>query len=69
MGAINLKSAAERLHNLFDCAPILASKDVLVTGGTGFIRGHLAETFAREGHDVIVLDNFKPYYDIGVVFR
>ena len=36
--------------------------ELLVTGGAGFIGGHLAETFAREGHDVVVLDNFDPYY-------
>jgi len=36
---------------------------ILVTGGAGFIGGHLAETFARDGHDVIVLDNFEPFYD------
>ena len=40
--------------------------DVLVTGGAGFIGGHLAETFAGEGHNVVVLDNFEPYYDIGI---
>lgn len=40
--------------------------DVLVTGGAGFIGGHLAETFAGEGHDVVVLDNFEPYYDLGI---
>jgi UDP-glucose 4-epimerase len=36
---------------------------ILVTGGAGFIGGHLAESFAREGHDVVVLDNFDDYYD------
>ena len=37
--------------------------DILVTGGAGFIGGHLAERFVRDGHDVVVLDNFDPYYD------
>lgn len=36
---------------------------VLVTGGAGFIGGHLAETFVADGHDVTVLDNFDPFYD------
>jgi UDP-glucose 4-epimerase len=36
---------------------------ILVTGGAGFIGGHLAEGFGRDGHDVVVLDNFDPYYD------
>ena len=40
--------------------------DVLVTGGAGFIGGHLAETFAADGHNVVVLDNFEPYYDLGI---
>lgn len=39
---------------------------ILVTGGAGFIGGHLAETFVREGHDVVALDNFEPYYDTGI---
>ena len=39
---------------------------ILVTGGAGFIGGHLAEEFAREGHDVIALDNFEPFYDTGI---
>ena len=39
---------------------------ILVTGGAGFIGGHLAEAFASEGHDVVVLDNMDPYYDLGI---
>ena len=31
---------------------------ILVTGGAGFIGSHLCERLAREGHDVICLDNF-----------
>ncbi len=37
--------------------------NILVTGGAGFIGGHLAERFVRDGHDVVVLDNFDPFYD------
>ena len=36
---------------------------ILVTGGAGFIGGHLAERFVCDGHDVVVLDNFDPFYD------
>ena len=36
---------------------------ILVTGGAGFIGGHLAERFVADGHDVTVLDNFDPFYD------
>jgi len=36
---------------------------ILVTGGAGFIGGHLARRFVSMGHDVVVLDNFDPFYD------
>ena len=39
---------------------------ILVTGGAGFIGGHLAERFARDGHDVAVLDNLDPFYDLDI---
>lgn len=35
---------------------------ILVTGGAGFISGHLAERFIANGHDVVVLDNLEPFY-------
>ncbi|WP_277552384.1 NAD-dependent epimerase/dehydratase family protein [Halobaculum limi] len=40
--------------------------DILVTGGAGFIGGHLAEAFVVDGHNVTVIDNLKPFYDIGL---
>ncbi|MFC7041678.1 NAD-dependent epimerase/dehydratase family protein [Halonotius sp. GCM10025705] len=39
---------------------------ILVTGGVGFIGGHLAESFLLDGHDVTVLDNFEPFYAKGI---
>jgi len=39
---------------------------ILVTGGAGFIGGHLAERFVRDGHDVVVLDNLDPFYDVRI---
>ncbi len=39
---------------------------ILVTGGGGFIGGHLAERFVRDGHDVVVLDNLDPFYDVRI---
>jgi UDP-glucose 4-epimerase len=42
---------------------------ILVTGGAGFIGGHLAERFLADGHDVTVLDAMHPYYDLGIKER
>ncbi|MCK4970931.1 MAG: NAD-dependent epimerase/dehydratase family protein, partial [Thermoplasmata archaeon] len=37
---------------------------VLLTGGAGFIGSHVAQRFARDGRDVVVVDNLDPYYDV-----
>jgi len=34
---------------------------VLVTGGAGFIGSHVAEFFAKEGNEVIVVDNLSRF--------
>jgi len=39
---------------------------ILVTGGAGFIGGHLAESFVDMGHDVTCLDILEPFYDLGL---
>lgn len=39
---------------------------IAVTGGAGFIGGHLAERFVRSGHDVVVLDSLSPFYDVRI---
>ncbi|GGL55940.1 GDP-mannose 4,6-dehydratase [Halocalculus aciditolerans] len=39
---------------------------ILVTGGAGFIGGHLAESFVADGHDVVVFDSFDAYYHRGI---
>ncbi|MCU4926497.1 GDP-mannose 4,6-dehydratase [Halobacteria archaeon AArc-dxtr1] len=39
---------------------------ILVTGGAGFIGGHLAEAFVTAGHDVCALDNLDPFYETDI---
>ena len=39
---------------------------ILVTGGAGFIGGHLAEQFVCDGYNVIAFDQMYPYYDLGI---
>ena len=36
---------------------------ILVTGGAGFIGSSLCERLVAEGHSVVALDNFDPFYD------
>jgi nucleoside-diphosphate-sugar epimerase len=40
--------------------------NVLVTGGAGFIGGHITEEPDTADHDITVIDNFVPYYDLGI---
>lgn len=42
---------------------------ILVTGAAGFIGSHVADRFLADGHDVIGIDNFAPYYDPAVKRR
>ena len=37
---------------------------ILVTGGLGFIGGHIAAAQLEAGHDVRILDNRDPFYDL-----
>ena len=32
---------------------------VLITGGAGFVEGHVAEYYARKGYEVVVFDNLS----------
>jgi UDP-glucuronate 4-epimerase len=39
---------------------------VLLTGAAGFIGSHVAERLVRDGHTVLGVDNFDPFYDPAV---
>ena len=42
---------------------------ILVTGSAGFIGFHMARRLLDEGHEVIGLDGFTPYYDRNLKLR
>jgi len=44
-------------------------KNVLVTGGAGFIGSHLCERLLREGARVVCLDNFDSFYDPNIKIK
>lgn len=39
---------------------------IVVTGCAGFIGSHLSETLLKEGHQVVGIDNFDPYYSTSI---
>jgi UDP-glucuronate 4-epimerase len=45
------------------------SMTTLITGGAGFIGGHVAEALLKRGERAIVLDNFNDYYDPAIKRR
>lgn len=38
-------------------------KNILITGGAGFIGSHLSEKLMELGHNIIIIDSFNDYYD------
>jgi UDP-glucuronate 4-epimerase len=40
--------------------------NILVTGAAGFIGMHTSERLLQQGHHVLGLDSFSPYYDVGL---
>ena len=41
---------------------MIKRKDILITGGAGFIGSHLFDTLIEGGNYVIIVDNFNDYY-------
>ena len=35
---------------------------IVVTGGAGFIGSHIAENLAKDGHEIVIVDNLDAYY-------
>lgn len=38
--------------------------NIVVTGGAGFVGSHIAARLLNDGHEVAVIDNLDPYYDL-----
>ena len=39
---------------------------ILVTGAAGFVGFHVAQRLMRDGHQVVGVDSFTPYYDVSL---
>ncbi len=44
-------------------SPAKGGRNVLVTGGAGFIGSHLIESLLQRGDKIVILDNFNTFYD------
>jgi UDP-glucuronate 4-epimerase len=51
------------------CPRSKAIRNILITGGAGFIGSHLADRLLADGCRVTVIDNFDPFYDPAVKRR
>lgn len=37
---------------------------IVITGGAGFVGSHIAENLAKDGHEIVIVDNLDPYYSV-----
>ena len=51
-------------HPLYQVGDAILPKRILVTGTAGFIGFHAAAALRLQGHGVVGLDNFNPYYSV-----
>ena len=42
---------------------------IVITGGAGFIGSHIAESLAKDGHEIVIVDNLDPYYSVDLKKR
>ena len=42
---------------------------IVITGGAGFIGSHIAENLAKDGHEIVIVDNLDPYYSVDLKKR
>lgn len=42
---------------------------IVITGGAGFIGSHIAEKLAKDGHEIVIVDNLDPYYSVDLKIK
>lgn len=47
----------------------LNTSKIVITGGAGFIGSHIAENLAKDGNEIVIVDNLDPYYSVDLKKR